>query len=371
MVSFVKPLLSPIKLGNIYLRNSIIMSALSRCRADYTTCAPNEMHVKYYSERAKQAGLIISECSSISARGNSFKGECGVWTDEREEGWRKVCNAVHKVDGRIFLQLWHCGSCAISEILRGQKPIGPSNIKNRHPMKTANGFREYDEPVAMTEEDIKEVLNQFRQSVQRAVKANFDGVELHSGNGFLVDSFLRDCINNRTDKYGGSIENRCRFPLEIIDELISILGSDKVGIKITPVSRTNDMYDSDPITLYNYFLNELSKRNIAYIHLLRAPDYRPVNSLYSITGESQIPNVYSTFRKSFNGLIIANDQFTFETGNEILTQGLAEMVSFGRFWIANSDLVDRFKNNWKLNQVDENSYYTPGPKGYLDYPRYL
>jgi N-ethylmaleimide reductase len=365
-----KPLLQPIKLGSYELRNRCVMAALTRMRADYDTGIPNEMHVKYYSDRAENAGFILTECTAINTRGNSFRGGCGMWNEEQVNGWKMVSDEVHRVNGRIFLQIWHGGRSTLRLANWNQKLISSSPIRNRHPGRTYKGFEEYEEPDEMTLDDIEEVKKDFRQGAINAKMAGFDGIELHGANGYLIDNFLRDCSNKRTDKYGGSVENRCRFPLEVIDILIDIFGGDKVGIKISPVGRLNDMFDSDPIVTYSYFLNELDKRKIAFIELPRAPEYRLVPNYYEIKGEEQIPDVYKTFRSCFRGVIIANNGFDFESGNEILKNGYADMVSFGRLFISNPDLVHRFENDWELNPWNDKTFYLPGPQGYIDYPKY-
>jgi N-ethylmaleimide reductase len=363
-----KNLLSEIKLGSYEMPNRVVMCPLTRCRADPQTGVPNDMHVQYYTQRAVDTAFVRTECSGVSRRGNCFPGACGIYTDEQAEGWKRVNESVHKVGGRIFLQIWHCGRAAKADWLEGQKPLSSSAVKNRHPIR--GGF-EYDEPQEMTKEEILEVVEQFRQGAIRAKYAGFDGIELHAANGYLIDQFFRDGVNKRTDEFGGSFENRCRFPLMVMDALIDVFGTEKVGIKLTPVGRFNDMFDSDPIPLYTYLLKELDSRKIAYVEIVKAPEFREVPNFYGgIKGEEQIPNVYKTFRSAFSNVLIANNGFNFETGNQIIEEGLADMVAFGRPFISNPDLVKRFKNNWPLTESDEKTYYTNGFEGYLDYAHY-
>jgi len=355
-------------LGPYRLKNRVAMSPLTRMRADPITGVPNEMHIKYYTERAIDAGFVITECCSVSRRGHCFKGACGIWTDEQTEGWAKVIESVHKYNGRIFLQIWHCGRASKCDWIEGDIPLSSSAIKNRHPAR-ALGV-EYDTPKEMTIEDIEEVLEQFRKGAQNAKKAGFDGIQLHGANGYLIDQFLRDSVNKRTDDYGGSIENRCRYPLQVMDILINEFGSDKVGIKITPIGRFNDMFDSDPLNLYVYLLKELDKRKISFVEIPKSPEFRPVPNYYKVEPEDQISNVYETFRPFFSGILIANNGFDFQSGTNLLETGFADMISYGRLYISNPDLVNRFKNNYPLNPPDENTFYTAGPKGYITYKNY-
>lgn len=361
-------LLTGIKLGAYELRNRVVMCPLTRSRTG-SDGVPTYLHVQYYSDRAENAGFIRTECTAVSSLGNCFVGAPGIYTEKQIMGWSSVCEAVHKVQGIIFLQIWHCGRAGVNKIIGGQ-PICPSAVRNRHPARTPEGYTEFEEPKEMSENDIEEVLEQFRVGAQNALKAGFDGIELHAANGYLIDQFLRDAVNKRTDNYGGSYENRCRFPLQVMDILIDVFGADKVGIKISPVGRVNDMFDSDPIPLFTYFVKELNKRKIAYIEIVRAPEFRPVPNNYDIKGEEQIPNVYETFRNYFDGVLIANNGFDFESGNKIIENGQVDMVGFGRLYIANPDLVQRFENGWPLNKPNDKTFYTPGPEGYIDYPKY-
>jgi N-ethylmaleimide reductase len=364
-----KKILSTFKLGNYVLPNRIGMAALTRCRADPKTCVPNDLHVKYYTERAECAGFILTECSGVSKIGNSFPGACGIWTDEQIDGWKKVCDSVHQVNGRIFLQIWH-GGRASRKVVIGANPVAPSSIPMRVPKKTGQGYTNSEVPVELTEEGILEIVKQFRKGAENAAKAGFDGLELHGANGYLIDEFLRDSTNQRTDKYGGSIENRCRFPLMVIEELCTVFGPEKVGIKITPVGRFQDMFDSDPVALYTYFLKELNKRKVAFAEIVSAPEFMPEPNFYGVEGEHQIPDVWKTFRPVFDGVIIGNNNLTFEKANQYIEDGLIDLVTFGRNFIANPDLIERFKNGWPLNTPKPKLFYCPGPEGYIDYPKY-
>jgi 2,4-dienoyl-CoA reductase-like NADH-dependent reductase (Old Yellow Enzyme family) len=364
-----KILITPIKMGAYELGNRIAMAPLTRCRADDINGIPNNLQIKYYTERACEAGFILTECSAISRLSNSFSRSCGIYSSEQIKGWKKVCNSVHEVNGKIFLQIWHCGRSALTEALDTNLPVGPSPIRNRHPGRSATGFADYDCPMELSEDQILELVELFRNGARNALEAGFDGVELHGGNGYLIDNFLRDAVNKRTDRFGGSIENRCRFPLIVIDALISVFGADKVGMKITPNGRFNDMFDSDPISLFKYLLSELQKRKIAFVEIARM-DHRPVPNFYDVKPEEQIADVYETFRGSFDGVIIGNCGFTFAEAEKYIIDNKFDMISFGRLFIANPDLVSRYANDWELNVPNEKTFYTPGKEGYIDYPHF-
>jgi len=345
------------------------MAALTRIRANVKTGVPCELHAKYYSERAESAAFVLSECSPIDPRGNAIPGSCGIYSKEQIKGWQKVTDEVHKVNGKIFLQLWHCGRAGTTVLLDGL-PLAPSKVKNREFGWSPQGKVEYDMPIEMTKSDIDKVINQFRKAAENAKEAGADGVELHGANGYLIDQFIRDATNKRTDEYGGSVENRCRFPLLVLDQLIDVFKADKVGMKLTPIASYNDMFDSDPIKTFSHLIKELNKRKIAFVELVGGSEISPSPNLYGIKGEDQIPDVFSTFRPHFSGVLIGNNGLTFESGNKLISEGKIDMVSFGRWFLANPDLAEKFKKGWELNKPDPSTFYTPGPKGYIDYPKH-
>jgi N-ethylmaleimide reductase len=286
------------------------------------------------------------------------------------EGWKRVTDAVHKNDGRIFLQIWHGGRQGHPDILNGQNPVGPSPIAVRGKCRTFKGLADYPVPEELSEGGINEILDQFRIGAENALKAGFDGIQLHGSNGYIVDQFFRDCSNKRSDKYGGNVRNRARFALEVIDILINVFGKDKVGIKLSPVSRYGDMFDSNPIENYSYLVNELDKKGIMFIEFVEPPEFVTVTDHYGIKGENQIPNVCKVFRPLFRNLIIGNNNFTFETGNQKVEYKDADMISYGKLFISNPDLVERFRNNWELTKPELRYFYSGTEKGYSDYPRY-
>jgi N-ethylmaleimide reductase len=364
-----KNILKPFKLGPYTLRNRIAMSALTRCRADPKTSIPNDLHVKYYSERAEGAGFILTECTAISQRGNAFQGACGIWSKEQIEGWKRVTNEVHKVDRRIYLQIWHGGRAGDPKHLGGS-PYAPSALPIRNYNKATKLFESLHLPEELSEEGILEVLGQFKTGAKNAYEAGFDGLELHGANGYLIDSFLRDATNRRTDKWGGSVENRCRFPLMVIDALAEVFGPDRVGTKLSPVGRFQDMFDSDPLNNYIYLLKELDKRKISFVEIVRAPEFVPIVHQYGMEGEEQIPDVYTAFRPFFKGTLIGNNNFSFEEADKFINEGHIDMVTFGKLFLSNPDLVERFRNGWSFNPIRPKLFYASGAAGYTDYPKY-
>ena len=362
---------NPYKLGPYLLKNHFVMSAMTRNRADPKTSIPNDLMAKYYSERAESAGFVLTECTGVSFRGKGFAGAAGLWNEEQAEGWKKVTDAVHKVNGRIFLQIFHVGRAGRSKDIGDVKPLGPSPIALRTKLVegTTDKYETQDVPEELSIEGIKQIIKEFRKGAELALKAGFDGIELHGANGYLVDEFLRDATNKRTDIYGGSIENRIRLTLEIIQELIAVFGADKVGIKLSPTNRYNDMYDSNPIKLYKTLLVELSKLKIAFVEVCQSADSPYFPNFYGIKETEQIPDAFKEFRSSFQGTFIANNNLTLESSSALLASGGADLFSFGRFFLANPDLVERFIQSKPLNDLDFNTMYFGGEKGYTDYPK--
>lgn len=357
-----KVLFTPYKVGYLTLKNRFVMAAMTRCRADPKTAIPGDLHVQYYAQRAS-AGLILSECAPITPTGQSFLGNGGLWNDEQVQGWKRVTDAVHSKGGKIFVQIWHAGRAAVPALVGGDN-LAPSPIAIK-----GNLFGDvaFQVPKEMTKEDIKMVVDQFRQGALNAKKAGFDGVELHGANGYLVDQFLRTSANQRTDEYGGSAENRARFCLQVMDALIGVYGANKVGIKLSPVGRYQDMYDTDPLETYTYVVKELDKRGIAFIEFVEA------DSAGEAQGEmeapkKQMPEVSKQLRSFFKGTVIINNEQTPESGAKAIKEGTAQLVSFAKKYLANPDYVERVKNNWPLNDMHADTLYFGGEKGYIDYP---
>lgn len=368
-VNLEKKIFSTLKLGPYTLPNRIAMAALTRCRANPKTAVPSDLHVQYYTERAEGAAFILTECSGISKKGNSYPGACGLWSEEQTDGWKKVVDSVHKVNGKIFMQIWHGGRASRKKVT-GEDPVAPSSVPMRVCDKSEQGFTSLDVPKELNEEEILQIIKEFRKGAENALKAGFDGLELHGAAGYLIDQFLRDGTNKRSDKYGGSIENRCRFPLMVIEELCTVFGPEKVGIKVSPCGRFQDMFDSDPVNLYTHFLKELNKRKISFVEIVSSREFVTEPHLYGIDGEQQIPDVFETFRPVYDGVLIGNDNFDFDKANQYIEKGLMDMVTFGRTFISNPDLIERLKNGWPLNPANHKLFYSPGARGYIDYPRY-
>jgi len=347
------------------------MASLTRLRCDPSTGIPTDLHAEYYAQRAKGAGLIITESAPISHIAQAQLGAGCCYTDEQMEGWKKVVDAVHKENCPIILQLWHGGrSC--HPLLIGEQNIAPSPIALRAVLRSKNV--PHETPKEMTLEDIAQVKKEFKQAAINAKKAGFDGVEIQGANGYLVDQFLRSATNQRSDIYGGSVENRARFCLEVIDDLIEVFGKGRVGIKLSPVGRSMDMFDEDPKATFGYLLTELDKRGIAYVQLMepgqmlseikfKIPTYYP-------PGNEQIEHVAKTFRPYFRGTLITNMRHTPETALETIKAGEADLISFGRLFIGNPDLPQRIQNGWPLAEFDDTTLYGGKEKGYSDYPFY-
>ncbi|CDW72532.1 fad fmn-binding family protein [Stylonychia lemnae] len=344
-------LFTPIKMGDLILPNRIVMAALTRMRADKKTGIPNELHAQYYSARA-DSGFILTECSAIRPDGNSFVGSAGIYTEEQALGWKKVVDAVHEKGGRIFLQIWHAGRAAHPEQIGGLQPISSSAIAINGSATFVKGKANHQVPKAATIEDIQQLLRDFRKGAENAKKAGFDGIQLHGAHGYLIDQFLRNKANQRTDEYGGSIENRCRFPLQVMDQLIEVFGSGRVGIKVSPIYDFNDNADSDPFSLYSYFIEQLNKRQVAFLEINEAISLDPAQEKVKhqeIFGSRKEKSLREIFKPQFSGLFITNYKLTFEKSNEILQKGHADLCSFGTSYVFNDQLVEKYKTGSTLN----------------------
>ena len=350
---------SPLQLGPIQLPNRAIMAPLTRGRAGASRI-PNDLMKTYYTQRAT-AGLIITEATAVCEDGYGWVGAPAIYNDEQQQGWREITTAVHEAGGRIFLQLWHMGRVSHPDFLNGQTPVGPSAIAAEGMAITPGGKKPYIAPKPLTEKDMTVLLRKYAEATKRCLEAGFDGVEIHSANGYLLDQFLRDGSNQRDDEYGGSIENRMRFPLQVVDAVIKVAGKERVGLRISPVNPFNDMRDSNAKELFTRYAAELAKREIVYLHVLEA---LPGHFLYAEGEEPVLPHI----RKVFTGILIANGGYTLEKANELLGSGGADAIAFGTAFLANPDLVERFQKGAKLNVPDMATFYTAGPEGYTDYP---
>lgn len=350
---------TPLKLGRITLANRIIMAPLTRGRAGESR-VPNDLMATYYTQRAS-AGLLITEAVAISADGYGWVGAPAIYTDEQQRGWQNVVGSVHQAGGRIFMQLWHMGRVSHPDFLAGSLPVGPSPIAAQGMSVTPSGKKPYVEPRSLTELDLAQLVEKYGAATKRALAAGFDGVEIHAANGYLLDQFLRDGSNQRQDQYGGSIENRLRFPLQVVDAVIKAADKDRVGLRISPVNPFNDMRDSNPTELFSRFAEELAKRQLAYLHVVEA---LPGHFFHV---KEYLP-LLPTLRKAFPGPLIANGGYQQENGNALLDGKGADAVAFGTPFLANPDLVARFLAGAPLNSPDMATFYSPGPVGYIDYP---
>ena len=354
-----EPLLKPIKIGQLTLANRAFMAPMTRGRAGKSRVA-NDLIATYYQQRAT-AGLLITEATAVSEGGYGWVGAPAIYSSEQQKGWEKTTRAVHEAGGHIFLQLWHMGRVSHPDFLDGNLPVGPSPIAARGESVTPLGKKDYVIPHELTIADMKEIVIQYRDATKRALEAGFDGVEIHSANGYLLDQFLRDGSNARSDEYGGSIENRLRFPLEIVDAVVEVATKEKVGLRISPVNPYNDMMDSSPTELFCSYATELDKRQLAYLHVLEA---LPGHFLHAENQEPVLPEV----RKAFNGVLIANGGYQYESANELIANGTADAIAFGVPFLANPDLLARFKTGADLNVPDMETFYSPSAEGYTDYP---
>jgi len=344
-------LFDPIEAGALRLPNRIIMAPLTRARAGAERI-PNALMAEYYAQRAS-AGMIISEATSVSPMGVGYADTPGIWSPAQVEGWKLVTNAVHEAGGRILLQLWHVGRISDPMFLDGALPVAPSAIAAAGHISQVRPLKSFVTPRALEPEEIPGIVEAYRKGAENAQRAGFDGVELHGANGYLLDQFLQDKTNHRTDAYGGPIENRARLMLEVTDAAVSVWGANRVGMHLAPRCDVHDMGDSNPAATFGYVARELGKRRIAFICARE-----------SLEGKRLGPQL----KKTFGGVFIANQEFTLETGQQVLAAGEADAVAFGVLFIANPDLPERFALNAPLNEPDSATFYAPGPKGYTDYP---
>jgi len=353
-------LLKPYNLNGLLLKNRMVMAPMTRSRATIDG-EVTDLMAKYYKQRAS-AGLIISEGCSVSSMSIGYRYVPGIYKEAQLESWKKVTHQVHNEDSRIYLQLWHVGRISHPDFLNGNLPLAPSPLKPTGNTRTYTGIKEMVTPKEMSIDEINQTIEQFRIAAKNAIKAGFDGVEIHGANNYLLQQFLCDGSNIRKDSYGGSVENRARFVLEVGDAVISEINSIKVGIKLSPSNYHYGTTDSNPIKTYDYLVSELNKRNLAYMHL-QEPFIQKDKLLPNYPSE-----VCKHFRSIYKGNIIANAGFNQHSGNNIISHGFADLVSFGALFLANPDLPFRFKHKLELNESVKDYYYDGGDKGFIDYP---
>ena len=353
-------LLESIKVGNAILKNSMVMAPMTRSRANINGVV-GDSTVLYYSQRAS-AGLIISEAINISKQAIGSPLTPGIYTPEQINAWKKVTQAVHEKGGVIYAQLWHTGRVGHSLVKNGELPVAPSAIAIEGQQHfTMEGMKDYETPRALSTEEVATIVQQYKQAAINAIEAGFDGVELHSAFGYLPNQFLAESANQRTDEYGGSNENRNRFVVEIMQELVEAIGSGKVAIRLSPTSTYNNMVHENPVEQFTLLINELNKLPLSYIHIMNVPF--PVDKFPQYPTDS-----VETFGKLTQHVIIANCGYTKETGEAELEKGVAKLISFGALFLANPDLPKRFELGEALNEPDRATMYGGKDEGYIDYP---
>ncbi len=356
-------LLSPIQLGSLNLPNRVVLAPMTRARAGEMRI-PNDLMVKYYVQRAS-AGLIITEATSVSLQALGWQNTPGIYNDDQVAGWKKIVEAVHAQGGHIFLQLWHTGRASHSSFQEnGQLPVAPSAIAiaGDH-IHTPQGKQPYDVPRALETDEIAGIVEDFRLAAERAKQAGFDGIEIHAANGYLIDEFMQSKTNHRTDRYGGSVENRFRFLKELIEALLTVWDSQRVGVRLSPNGVYNDMGSPDYRESFLYYAQQLNAYNLAYLHLL--------DGLGLGFHELGTPMTLGEFRSVFTGPLMGNCGYTQETAERAIAEGQADLMAFGRVYISNPDLVERFANHWPLNPLPDMAiWYSFTEEGYTDFPAY-
>lgn len=356
-------LLSPVIVGPYLLRNRLVMPPLTRCRADKKG-APTDLMTIHYAQRST-AGLIITEGTTISPQGGGYPGVPGIYNAEQVDAWRRVTVAVHARGGHIFLQLWHVGRQTHSSVLPGRElPVAPSAVPIvNFEHYTGAGMVPYEVPRALELDEIPAVVAEYAQAARNAMLAGFDGVEIHGANGYLIDQFLNDRVNLRTDEYGGSLKNRVRFLREVCEAVSGACGAERVGIRLSPSSTWMDALDSDKRSLFTEAVSTLAGMHLAYLHLIE-PTIAGSQTVEA--ANDGIPS--SFFRSLYPGTLIVSGDHTARTGAAALAEGTADLIGFGRLFIANPDLPERFRLGAPLNDAKPDLFYTPGAKGYTDYP---
>ncbi|MGO4378040.1 alkene reductase [Pseudoduganella sp. RAF53_2] len=355
-----------VQVGPYNISHRVVLAPLTRMRAE-PGAIPGPLMAEYYAQRTSEGGLLIGEATIAAANGNGYLGAPGLYDDSQIAGWKLITDAVHAKGGKIFLQLYHAGRQSNSQLQPdGGQPVAPSAVEHGGVAYTESGWVPNTPPRALSMEEIKGLVESFREAAKRGIAAGFDGVELHAANGYLLDQFLQDGSNKRTDSYGGSIENRARFLLEVVNAVTSVWGSDRVAVRMGPSGSWGDMSDSDPVALFSYVAGELNKLNLAYLHLIEP---RIAGNIED-ENRDQAPIAARLIRQHFKGLIIAAGGFDGESAKAILEEGAADLVAFGRHFIANPDLPERLRNGWPLNAYDRPTFFGGTEAGYTDYPFY-
>ena len=363
-------LFTPVHIGAVELKHRVVMAPLTRSRSVQPGNIPGDLMLEYYTQRASAGGFIISEATSISVSARGWYGAPGMYSDAQVAGWRKITDAVHAKGARMFSQLWHTGRSSHISNTEGAMPVSASVnpdywLDSDHLVSAPEGWANPSPHRALEIAEIAGVVEDYRKAAERAKAAGFDGVEVHGANGYLPDQFLQDGSNHRTDVYGGSIENRSRFLLEIVEALVSVWGGGSVGVRIGPNGSWNGMSDSNPTALFGYLAQQLNRFDLAYLHIIE-----PRVKGNIVIEEGQAPVAAQQLRHVFNGKIIAAGGFEPDTAEAVVESGDADLVAFGRHFVANPDLPERIRLGLPLNRYDRNTFYTFDSKGYTDYPFY-
>lgn len=356
-----KLLFTPFKLGNLQLPNRIIMAPLTRSRATIDGI-PTPIMAEYYRQRAS-AGLIISEATNISRQGTGYPFTPGIYTEEQIKAWRPVTEAVHHAGGRIFMQLWHVGRHSHPWYQEnGKAPVSASAIRDMGTVKTPEGVKQTVEPRSLEINEIKGIVMQYGQAASNAIEAGFDGVEIHGANGYLIDQFIQDGVNKRTDEYGGAIEQRSRFLFEVTEEVIGRIGAERTGLRLSPSGITLDASDSDPVNTFSFIINRLNEHPPAYLHIMEP--YMDVSHLPDYLQDGEVTSYY---RKIYKGVLMTNGKFDAASGDKIIREGQADLIAYGKPFISNPDLVKKYNDGTSITPWNTETFYTQGEEGYSDY----
>ena len=356
-----QPLLTPVKLGPYTLKNRVVMAPMTRDRADNLELAPTALHAEYYAQRAT-AGLLITEGSQISPQGVGYVRTPGIHSTAQIKGWEQVTDAVHARGGRIFLQLWHVGAISHPDFHGGALPVSASAFELKAKLYTPSGeLKQTVNPRALSVAEIQQIVQDFTNGAKNAIAAGFDGVEIHGANSYLIEQFLRDSTNHRADQYGGSLENRARLLMEVTTAVSAAVGADRTGVRLSPAGVYYIPADSDSRALYDYVVTQLSDVGLAYLHLRE-----PASDVSALP--NMVADVTHHYRKLYHGTLITNTAYDREKGNAVIAAGDADLVSYGIPFIANPDLVERYRTGAPLAKADSATFYSAGPKGYTDYP---
>jgi N-ethylmaleimide reductase len=354
------PILQPVTLGALQLKNRIVMAPMTRSRSDDAGIPP-DYAADYYAQRAG-AGLIVTEATNISAQARGYPRTPGIWTAEQVAAWRRITAAVHRRDGKIFLQLWHTGRMSHPDMQDGALPVAPSALKPEGQIRVHDGMKDFVTPRALDTAEIPAIVEDYRRAAVNAREAGFDGVEIHSANNYLLEQFVRDSTNQRTDDYGGSLENRLRFPLAVVQAVVDVWGADRVGIRISPVTTApgNTPLDSDTMTTFGAYVDALSAFGLLYIH--------DIEGVTQLSRDAADGISFTALRARFAGAYIANNQYTLALAEKTLAAGDADLFSIGRPFIANPDLVERLRTGAPLAEAPKEYWYGGDATGYSDWP---